>query len=142
MHCSGGRTPAAATYRTVGPREAAYAGLAQVAALVPGVSRSGATLTALRLAGVERETAGRFTLLLSLPVTAGAAVLTLARTPRSRLGSAVRELAPGAVSAALAGATSVTALRGHGQAQVRAAALYRLGLAAVVAGHLRRRSSS
>ena len=34
--CSGGRTPAAATGRTVGPREAAYAGLAQVAALVPG----------------------------------------------------------------------------------------------------------
>jgi undecaprenyl-diphosphatase len=119
--------------RTVGVREAAYAALAQVAALVPGVSRSGATLTALRLAGVESEAAQRFTLLLSLPVTAGAAGLTLARTPRSRIGAAVRTLAPGAATAAVAGATSVTLTTGHGRGQVRAAALYRLGLAAVVA---------
>ena len=123
--------------RSVGPREAAYAGLAQVAALVPGVSRSGATLTALRLAGVEREAAQRFTLLLSLPVTSGAAVLTLARTPK--LAAAVRQLAPGAVAAAVAGATTVTALDTRGGGVVRGAALYRLGLAAVIARQLRRR---
>jgi undecaprenyl-diphosphatase len=127
--------------REVGGREAAYAGLAQVAALVPGVSRSGATLTALRLAGVEREAAQRFTLLLSLPVTAGAAVLTLARTPRPRLAAALRFLAPGAVSAAVAGATTVTALDTHGEGVVRGAALYRLGLAAGTARQLRRRGA-
>jgi undecaprenyl-diphosphatase len=123
----------------VGPREAAYAGLAQVAALVPGVSRSGATLTALRLAGVDRAAAHRFTLLLSLPVTAGAAVLTLVRTPRSRLASSVRLLAPGAVTAAVAGATTVTALDTRGEAVVRGAALYRLGLAVATARQLHRR---
>ena len=117
----------------VGARQAALAGLAQVAALVPGVSRSGASLTALRLAGVERETAQRFTLLLSLPVTAGAAALTLARTPRAALGPALRLLAPGALTAALAGAGSVTLLRGRGAGSVAAAALYRLGIAVVVA---------
>ncbi len=132
-------TPGASRSGPVGAREAAYAGLAQVVALVPGVSRSGATLTALRLAGVEREAARRFTLLLSLPVTAGAAVLTLSRTPRPRLAAALRLLAPGAVTAALAGATSVMALRGHGPEQVRGAALYRLGLAAVVARRSYRR---
>ena len=126
-------------WRPVGPREAAYAGLAQVAALVPGVSRSGASLTALRLAGVDREAAQRFTLLLSLPVTAGAAVLTLARTPSPRLAAAVQLLAPGAATAALAGATSVTALDARGGALVRGAALYRLGLAVGVARRLRRR---
>ena len=125
----------------VGAREAAYAGLAQVAALVPGVSRSGATLTALRLAGVEREAAQRFTSLLSLPVTAGAAVLTLARTPRRRLAAALRLLAPGAVSAAVAGATTVTVLDTHGQGVVRGAALYRLGLAAVIARQLQRQGA-
>jgi undecaprenyl-diphosphatase len=123
----------------VGPREAAWAGLAQVAALVPGVSRSGATLTALRLAGVDREAAHRFTLLLSLPVTAGAAVLTLVRTPRSRLTAAVRLLAPGALTAAVAGATTVAALDPRGGAVVRRAALYRLGLAAETARQLHRR---
>lgn len=128
--------------RAVGAPEAAYAGLAQVAALVPGVSRSGATLTALRLAGVEREQAQRFTLLLSLPVTAGAAVLTLARTPRPRLTAAVRLLAPGAATAAVAGATSVTVASGRGRRQVQAAALYRLGLAAVVARQLHRQGES
>ena len=125
--------------RQVGPREAAYAGLAQVAALVPGVSRSGATLTALRLAGVERGAAGRFTLLLSLPVTAGAAGLTLARTPRTRLARALGTLAPGAVTAAVAGASSVTLTGGHGRGVVQGAALYRLGLAAVIARQLQRR---
>lgn len=127
------------TNRPVGAREGAYAGLAQVAALVPGVSRSGATLTALRLAGVEREAAQRFTLLLSLPVTVGAAVLTLARTPRSQLAPALRLLAPGAVTAALAGATSVTVLDGRGAGMVRGAALYRLGLAVGTARQLQRR---
>ena len=120
----------------VGAREAAYAGLAQVVALVPGVSRSGATLTALRLAGVERAAAQRFTLLLSLPVTAGAAGLTLARTPRPRLAAALRLIAPGAVTAALAGATSVSAVRGRGRGPVIGAALYRLGIAVVVARRL------
>jgi undecaprenyl-diphosphatase len=128
--------------QVVGAREATCAGLAQVAALVPGVSRSGATLTVLRLAGVEREVAQRFTLLLSLPVTAGAALLTLARTPRSRLPAAVRLVAPGAVTAAVAGATTVTALAGRGGAVIRWAALYRLALAVGTARQLRRQKGS
>ena len=127
--------------REVGPREAAYAGLAQVAALVPGVSRSGATLTALRLAGVDRAAAQRFSLLLSLPVTAGAAVLTLARTPRARLVTAVRLLAPGAVTAAVAGATTVTLLDTRSAAFVPGAALYRLALALGTARQLRGRGA-
>jgi undecaprenyl-diphosphatase len=128
--------------RAVGAREAAYAGLAQVAALVPGVSRSGATLTALRLAGVDRQAAARFTLLLSLPVTAGAAGLTLARTPGRRRATALRLLAPGAVTAALAGATTLPLVAGRGGGQARAAAVYRLGLAAVVVRRLLREGGS
>ena len=42
-------------------------GLAQMLALVPGVSRSGATLTAGLFCGMERETAARFSFLLGLP---------------------------------------------------------------------------
>jgi undecaprenyl-diphosphatase len=42
-------------------------GIAQAFALIPGVSRSGATLTAGLFCGMERETAARFSFLLGLP---------------------------------------------------------------------------
>ncbi len=116
----------------VPPRHAALAGLAQTAALVPGVSRSGATLTALRGAGVDRRTAERFSLLMSLPVTAGAAGLTLARARSVPPGAL-----PGAAAAALAGAVAVRRLRPA--RSLTGPALYRLGLAAVVARRLIRK---
>ena len=52
-------------------------GLAQCLALMPGVSRSGITITAALLIGFNRDAAARFSFLLSLPVVAGAAVLKL-----------------------------------------------------------------
>jgi undecaprenyl-diphosphatase len=48
-------------------RDALFVGLAQAAALVPGVSRSGATLTAGLFLGFERAAAARFSFLLSVP---------------------------------------------------------------------------
>jgi undecaprenyl-diphosphatase len=50
-------------------------GFAQVLALVPGTSRSGVTMTAALMCGLEREAASRFSFLLSIPVIAGAALL-------------------------------------------------------------------
>ena len=50
-------------------------GLAQCLALIPGVSRSGITITAALLLGFNRESATRFSFLLSLPIVAGAAIL-------------------------------------------------------------------
>jgi Uncharacterized bacitracin resistance protein len=47
-------------------------GVAQAIALQPGVSRSGVTMTAARVLTFDRETAARFSFLLSLPVIAGA----------------------------------------------------------------------
>lgn len=57
--------------------DALWIGVAQAAAIVPGVSRSGITITAARLRGVGRESAARFSFLLSTPVIAGAALLKL-----------------------------------------------------------------
>lgn len=48
-------------------RDGMIVGLAQAAALVPGVSRSGATITAGLFVGLEREAAARFSFLLSIP---------------------------------------------------------------------------
>jgi undecaprenyl-diphosphatase len=48
-------------------------GVAQAAALAPGISRSGATITAAMLLGLERHTAARFVFLMSLPAIVAAA---------------------------------------------------------------------
>jgi undecaprenyl-diphosphatase len=50
-------------------------GIAQAFALIPGVSRSGSTITAGLFKGLTREAAVRFSFLLSTPLIAGAAVL-------------------------------------------------------------------
>lgn len=50
-------------------------GLLQCLALIPGVSRSGITITAGLMLGFTRETAARFSFLMSLPIVAGAALL-------------------------------------------------------------------
>lgn len=52
---------------SVGRRDAIVMGLAQALALVPGVSRSGATITAGLIMGLNREAAARFSFLLSIP---------------------------------------------------------------------------
>ncbi len=52
---------------SVGMRDAVVVGLAQAAALVPGVSRSGATITAGLFLGLDRTAAARFSFLLSIP---------------------------------------------------------------------------
>ena len=125
-------------HRTVGMADAAVAGLAQAAALAPGVSRAGATLTALRLREVERTAAARFSLLQSLPITAGAALLTLGRADRRLLGEVAGPLAVGTPIAAAAAAVAVRRTTSPPSGGLRGAALYRLGLAAAVAVRLRR----
>lgn len=52
-------------------------GCAQALALMPGVSRSGITITAALFLGCQREAAARFSFLLSLPIVAGAALLKI-----------------------------------------------------------------
>ena len=54
---------------------AVLVGIAQAVALVPGISRSGITISAGLAAGYRREDAARFSFLLSTPVIAGAALL-------------------------------------------------------------------
>ncbi len=59
-------------------RDAVAMGIGQAVALQPGVSRSGVTMTAGRLAGLGRDGAARFAFLMSLPITAGALVFKAA----------------------------------------------------------------
>lgn len=55
--------------------DAILVGLAQALALVPGTSRSGVTMSAARMLGMERSEAARFSMVLSIPATAGAGLL-------------------------------------------------------------------
>lgn len=57
---------------SVGVRTGLFVGVAQALALQPGVSRSGVTITASRMVGLNREAAARFSFLLALPIIAGA----------------------------------------------------------------------
>ena len=60
---------------TIGLKDAFIIGAAQVLALIPGVSRSGITMTAARLLGVGRAEAARFSMLLSIPTIGAAGAL-------------------------------------------------------------------
>jgi undecaprenyl-diphosphatase len=59
------------------PRDAALIGAAQAIALIPGISRSGITISAGLVRDLERSAAARFSFLLSTPAIGGAALLTL-----------------------------------------------------------------
>ncbi|MFC3040591.1 undecaprenyl-diphosphate phosphatase [Virgibacillus xinjiangensis] len=58
-------------------KDALIVGFAQAAALVPGISRSGATIVAAMLVGMKQETALRFSFLLYIPVSLGISVLSI-----------------------------------------------------------------
>lgn len=96
------------------PADGITMGLAQALALVPGTSRSGVTIAAGMLAGLDRRTAARFSFLLSLPAVAAAAILEAWQQRHEILGSgpAVAALAAGTLAAAIVGYASIRWLLG------------------------------
>ncbi|MDD3926138.1 MAG: undecaprenyl-diphosphate phosphatase [bacterium] len=87
---------------SVSPRVAILVGLAQAFAMLPGISRSGATISAGLFLGLGRETAPRFSFLLAIPAIAGAAVLQ-AKDLHQLAGEAWLPLLIGGVVAAVSG---------------------------------------
>jgi undecaprenyl-diphosphatase len=87
-------------------RDALIIGCAQMLALVPGVSRSGITLLAAMMVGLERPAAARFSFLLSVPAVAAAGIFELPKVLRSHeVGGAT--LALGLVAAMIASYASI-----------------------------------
>jgi undecaprenyl-diphosphatase len=119
-------------------REAIGIGLAQAAALVPGVSRSGATITLGLFLGLKREEAARFSFLMSVPIIAGAGALQMAEVVSEGMGAYDALLfVVGFVSSAVVGYLAIRFfLRFVVNHSLRAFAYYRFGLAAVVAALL------
>jgi undecaprenyl-diphosphatase len=84
-------------------RDAVLIGLAQCMALLPGISRSGATISSGLLRGLEREAATRFSFLMVLPLIAGATGYELLRFSATPGGDAWPLLLAGFVAAAMTG---------------------------------------
>jgi undecaprenyl-diphosphatase len=112
-------------------KDALVVGCAQVLALVPGVSRSGSTITAGRLLHLDRPSAARFSFLMSMPITLAA---VLKEAPDAlRAGGVSWPLLAGVLAAALSSWLAMTVLfRYVSKHSFGIFALYRVVLAAVV----------
>lgn len=115
--------------------DALFIGIAQALAIVPGVSRSGVTISAGLMRGVKREEAARFSFLLSIPVIAGATVLEGGKLLSSPGDFDFALVGAGFVSAMATGFLAIrfmmAFLRRH---SMNAFVLYRFALAAIIAG--------
>lgn len=109
-----------------------FVGVAQAVALIPGISRSGITISAGLAAGYRREDAARFSFLLSTPVIAGAAVFQLKHLALQN-GTAAAGFVLGMLSAALVGYLAIRFLiRYLERHSLNVFVWYRLVLAAAV----------
>ena len=115
--------------------EAFGIGLAQATALVPGVSRSGATITLGLFLGLRREEAARFSFLMSIPIIAGAGGLQLGEVLTSGMGAHEWLLfVAGFFTSALVGYFTIRFLLDYlTHHSLRVFAYYRFAVAAVVA---------
>ncbi|MFC1574577.1 undecaprenyl-diphosphate phosphatase [Gemmatimonadota bacterium] len=90
-----------------GARSALLIGLAQAFALVPGISRSGATVVAGLWLGLEAEEAAAFSFLMAIPAISGAAVLQIPELGGGSGGLGVPALLLGSGVAALVGVLAI-----------------------------------
>jgi undecaprenyl-diphosphatase len=109
-------------------------GLSQSLALFPGISRSGATITAGLALGLTREAAARFSFLLATPITLGAGLYGSRKLlTETHTGTEWLAIGVGFVVAALAGLAAIGFLLAWlRRRSVAVFSLYRIGFAAVV----------
>jgi undecaprenyl-diphosphatase len=94
--------------------DAALVGLAQAAAILPGISRSGATIAAGLGRGLERVAAARYSLLLSVPIVLGAGLVKIVDLAESGgLSAAAPALLVGFVASLGVGIIAIRFLMRH-----------------------------
>ena len=84
-------------------------GAAQALALIPGISRSGISISAARLAGLDRQAAARFAFLMATPITAGAGIFEARKlvTGEAGVDVALAPLVVGMVASLVAGLAAI-----------------------------------
>lgn len=115
-------------------RHAVVIGLWQAVALIPGVSRSGITMTAARGLGYERHSAARIAMLMSIPITLATGALLSVKVLRSPVGPEL--LANAAIAAVLSFVAAYAALalmmRFLSRVSFTPYVVYRIGLGIVL----------
>ena len=118
---------------SIGP--AFWIGISQILALMPGVSRSGITITTGRFSGLDRDAAARFSFLLLIPIVFGAVLykgvkhVLLDRCPLVRPARSSSALSPPPRSGSIAIDLLLGYVRRHGYTLF---VIYRLALAAAI----------
>lgn len=114
--------------------DAAVIGLAQAAAIVPGISRSGSTITTGLFLGLDRVAATRFSFLLGIPITAGAILKVLSQGDTATyISNEPYVFLVGIITALLSGLVAIQfLLRYLAKHSLALFAYYRIGLASVV----------
>lgn len=108
-------------------------GIGQAAAIAPGLSRSGTTISVGMFRGLTREAAARFSFILSVPIIAGAGLAQLARlVGHGDLMSEASLLVVGFVAAAVCGYAAIRLLLAY----LRKRPLYPFAVYCVVVGVL------
>jgi undecaprenyl-diphosphatase len=122
------------------PADGLALGIAQAAALAPGVSRNGATLAAARWRGFSREHANMLSRTVALPIIVGAALLKGARLSGRRVDPSLRRSMRLGTAASFASALASQGLirQVERDRALWPYAAYRAALAAVVLARLRR----
>jgi undecaprenyl-diphosphatase len=91
------------------PKNAFIIGIVQGLAIIPGISRSGSTISVGILLGIDREMAARYSFLLSIPAIIGAGLWSL-KGSLSQTDLAIRATLLGAFTAALVGYAALNSL--------------------------------
>ncbi|MBI5135628.1 undecaprenyl-diphosphate phosphatase [Candidatus Uhrbacteria bacterium] len=124
-----------ATPESISVRDAVLIGIFQSIAIVPGVSRSAATIIGGLLLGIERKTAVEFSFLLAIPTMVAATALDLFKNPQIFSGGDAGVLAVGFIFSFITALLSIRWLLGYVKHHTFTAfGLYRITLAAFVAG--------
>jgi undecaprenyl-diphosphatase len=141
MALADARPGAARSWSDATARDGMALGIAQASALIPGVSRNGATLAAARARGFSRSAAQRLSWHAGLPVILGASVLTATRRRPASLARGERAALAAGTGAAFVSTLASARLLDRGLRDGRSllpSALYRCLLAAAVVLRLAR----
>jgi undecaprenyl-diphosphatase len=129
------RTPQITSVDAIKPPDAIWIGIAQVFSMIPGTSRSGATIMGGLLRGLSRPAATEFSFFLAIPTIFGATVLELYKARNLLKADDLLVIAVGSVAAVISAAFAVRALiryvSGH---NFKIFAWYRIAFGFVILG--------
>jgi undecaprenyl-diphosphatase len=104
------RVPTIRSVPEIGPLAAVLIGFGQALAMIPGTSRSGATIIAALLCGVDRKTAAEFSFILAIPTMLAATVFSLLKARNELSVDGLGQIGIGFVTAFIVALITVRAV--------------------------------